>query len=250
MDVDSEIVLRLADPAARASVLTADALLAIGSVAYELDTALVTDPVTATFERFDLAVTLDPHASGMAQFRRTGEPVPWEVAASWDTGQAPLAAADAVWAGDIVVRAAVLDGTIVDVTAAQSGVDDPVALDATLRMSPPDRDPVPAPVSLPVLVAFLVAGAAPSPRELLRATPAARLGAARYPAAAVPAGLPVRRFDRVVCWVVPGTAFDDPGWPGAQSDSTQEQRRADRLRAARGWLAGQGVAVITTAETT
>ena len=249
MDVASEIVLRLADPAARLSVLTADALLAIGAVAYELDPALVTEPVTATFDRFDLAVTLDPRAGAMAQFRRTGEPVPWEVAASWDTGQAPPAAADAVWTGAVVVRTAVLDDTVVDVTAGQSGIDSAVAIDATLRMSPPGRDPDPVPVSLPVLVAFLAADAAVGPRELLRATPAARLGAARYPVAAVPHGGPARRLDRLVCWVVPDTTFDDPGWPGARNGTTPEQRRADRLRAARSWLAGQGVAVITTAET-
>jgi hypothetical protein len=250
MDVASEIVVRLADPVARASVLTADALLAIGTVAYELDPAVVTDPVTATFERFDLAVPLDSRVSAMAQFRRTGEPLPWEVAASWDTGQAPAVAADAVWAGGIVVRTAVLNGTIVDVVAGQSGVDGPVALDATVRMSPPDQDLAPAPVLLPVVVAFLAADAAASPRELLRATPAARLGAARYTVTAVPAGVPARRFDRLVCWVVPDTTFDDPGWPGAESGTTPEQRRADRLRAARSWLAGQGVAVITTAEPT
>ncbi|WP_370963865.1 hypothetical protein [Amycolatopsis sp. cg9] len=250
MDVASEIVLRLADPAARASVLTADALLALGTVAYELDPALVTEPVTAVFDRFDLAVPLDPRVSATAQFRRTGEPVPWEVAASWDTGQAPPVAADAVWTGAVVVRTAVLDGTIVDVTARQSGVDDPVALDATVAMGPPGADPPPAPVPLPVLVAFLAAAADTSPRELLRATPAARLGAARYAVADAPPGAPDRRFDRLVCWVVPATAFDDPGWPGARTGTSPEQRRADRLGAARSWLAGQGVAVITTTEST
>jgi len=250
MDVASEIVVRLADPVARASVLTADALLAIAVVAYELDPALVTDPVTATFDRFDLAVPLDTRVSAMAQFRRTGEPVPWEVSASWDTGQAPAVAADAVWAGAVVVRTAVLNDTIVDVAADQSSVDNKVAIDATIRMSPPGQDPLPVPVSLPVLVAFLAAGVALSPQALLRATPAARLGAARYTVADVPAGVPARRFDRLVCWVVPDTTFDDPGWPGAHSDTTPEQRRADRLRAARSWLAGQGVAVITTAEPT
>ncbi|UOX91100.1 hypothetical protein MUY14_10935 [Amycolatopsis sp. FBCC-B4732] len=248
MDVASEIVLRLADPAARASVLTADALLAIGTVAYELDPALVTEPVTGVFGRFDLAVPLDARVSALAQFRKTGEPVPWEVAASWDTGQVPPVAADAVWSGAVVVRTAVLDGTIVDVTAKQSGVDDPVALDATVRMGTPGADPPVAPVPLPVLVAFLAAGADTSPRDLLRATPAARLGAARYPVADAPPGAPERRFDRLVCWVVPGTAFDDPGWPGARTGATPDQGRADRLGAARSWLAGQGVAVITTTE--
>jgi hypothetical protein len=89
MDVASEIVLRLADPVARPSVLTAEALLAIGTVAYELDPALVTEPATATFDRFDLAVPLGARVSAPAQFRHTGEPVRREVSASWDTGQAP-----------------------------------------------------------------------------------------------------------------------------------------------------------------
>jgi hypothetical protein len=115
-------------------------------------------------------------------------------------------------------------------------------------MSPPEHDPAPVPVALPVLVAFLAADTATSPRDLLQATAVARLGAARYAAADVPRGAPARRFDRLVCWVVPDTTFDDPGWPGAQSDTTPDQRRADRLRAARSWLAGQGVAVITTTE--
>lgn len=250
MDVASETVVRLADPVARAAVLTADALLAIAVVAYELDPAVVTEPVTAVFDRFDLAVPLAARASAMAQFRRTGEPVPWEVAASWDTAQVPPVAADAVWAGAVVVRTAVLDGTVVAVTADQSGVDSPVALAATVRMSPPEEDPAPVPVPLPVLVAFLASGEDPSPRELLRATTAARLGAGRYPVTDLPAGGPVRRFERLVCWVVPETTFDDPGWPGAADDSTPQQRRADRLRAARSWLAGQGVAVITTSEPT
>ncbi|EOD68318.1 hypothetical protein [Amycolatopsis vancoresmycina] len=250
MDVASEIVLRLADPVARPSVLTAEALLAIATVAYELDPALVTEPATATFDRFDLAVPLGARVSALAQFRRTGEPVPWEVSASWDTGQAPPAAADAVWTGAVVVRTARPGGTIVDVTTEESEVDSRIALGTTVAMSPPEHDPAPVPVPLPVLVAFLAADATTSPRDLLRATAVARLGAARYAAADVPRGAPDRRFDRLVCWVVPDPTFDDPGWSGAQSDTTPEQRRADRLRAARGWLAGQGVAVITFTEPT
>lgn len=249
MDVASGIVLRLADPAARPAVLTADALLAIATVGYDLDAALVTEPATATFDRFDLAVPLGTRVTAMAQFRRTGEPVPWEVAASWDTGLVPPPAADAVWTGSVVVRQARVADTIVGVTADQAGLDEPVALTATVLMSPPGQDPTPAPLALPVVVAFLVADAPASPRELLRATQAARLAAARYAVADVPAGAPARRTERLVCWVVPETAFDDPGWPGADG-GTPEGRRADRLAAARGWLAGHGVAVITTAEPT
>src|SRR5262245_3215318 len=190
MDVVSEIVLRLADPAARPAVFTADALLAIATVAYDLDAGLVTEPATATFDRFDLAVPLDAHVSAMAQFRRTGEPVPWEVAASWDTGVVPPPAADAVWTGAVVVRQGTVDDTIVAVTATQAALSEPVALTATLGMSPPGEDPPAAPLALPVVVAFLAADTTTGPRELLRATTAARLAAARYTVAAVPAGAP------------------------------------------------------------
>jgi hypothetical protein len=248
MDTASETLLRLADPAARPAVLTPDALLAVVTVAYALDPALVTVPATAVFDRFDLAVPLGSQVRAMAQIRRTGEPVPWEVSATWDTGTPPPPAADAVWAGSIVVRTATVTDTVVAVATAQLGhqAGGGELLSAGLRMSPPGQDPPPAPVVLPVVVAFLVADAATSPRELLRATPIARLGAASCTVVAAPSGAPARLVDRLVCWVVPAAVFDDPGWPGAADSGTPEQKRAARLRAARGWLAGQGVAVITT----
>lgn len=254
MDFASEIVLRLADPSARATVLTADALLAVATVGYDLDPALVTGPATATFDRVDPAVPLDTHVSAMAQFRRTGDAVPWEVTASWDTAVAPPAGADVVWTGAVVVRQGTVDDTIVAVTATQAALSEPVALTATVAMGPTGEDPPPAPVALPVVVAFVVADTTESPRELLRVTAAARLAAARYPLTAVPAGAPARRVERVVCWVVPAATFDDPGWPGADAGTSQDRQRADRLAAARGWLAGQGIAVIpadlTTTEST
>lgn len=250
MDAASETVLRLADPTARSAVLTADALLAIATVGYDLDAGLVTEPATATFDTFDLTVPLAAHVSAMAQFRRTGEAVPWEVVASWDTGVVPPPAADAVWTGTVVVRQGTLDDTIVGVTAAQAAPGAPAALTATLAMSPAGDDPPPTPVALPVVVAFLAADTTTSPRELLRASTTARLAAARFPVAAVPAGAPARRVERLVCWVVPAATFDDPGWPGAHDGTSGEQQRADRLAAARGWLAGHGIAVITTTEPT
>jgi len=313
LDTASEILLRLADPAARSGILTPDALLAVVMVAYDLGPAPVTDPATATFDRFDIAVPLRPQATAMAQIRKTAEPIPWEVAASWDTTLPPSSAADAVWAGSIVVRTATVTDTIVAVTTAQpdldaafaaalaalpatatpdqvraalrtaastdlasppltdteldallhavaSDSDDPLVLGrqaggrdmlaARLQMSPPGQDPAPTPVALPVVVAFVVADAATSPRELLQATSLARQGAASYTAAAVPVGAPARLVDRLVCWVVPGETFDDPGWPGAASGGTAAQQRDARLQAARSWLAGQGIAVITTEEAT
>lgn len=307
MDTASEILLRLADPAARSGLLTPDALLAVGTVAYDLGPAPVTDPASATFDRFDIAVPLRAQVTAMAQIRKTGEPIPWEVAATWDTALPPPPGADAVWAGSIVVRTATVTDTIVGVTATQPdldaafgaalaglpatatpdqiraalrtaastdlgsppltdteldallhtvGSDDPRVLGrqaggrdtitADLQMSPPGQDPAPTPTALPVVVAFLAAGAATSPRELLQATPLARQAAAPYTVAAVPAGAPARLVDRLVCWVVPGETFDDPGWPGATSGGTAAQQRDARLQSARSWLADQGIAVITT----
>jgi hypothetical protein len=53
------------------------------------------------------------------------------------------------------------------------------------------------------------------------------------------------RFDRIVCWVLPEVAFDDAGWPGGGVGSAAQQR-AQRLAAARLWLADQGIALVTT----
>lgn len=114
-----------------------------------------------------------------------------------------------------------------------------------LRMSAPAAvAPVP-PVTLPVVVAFLVADAATAPRQLLQATVLARRAARPYPVPPLPARSPARRADRCICWLLPAEAFDDDGWPGA-STGTGAQQRAARLAAARSWLATQGVAVITT----
>jgi hypothetical protein len=44
-----------------------------------------------------------------------------------------------VWTGAVVVRTGVLNDTVVDVATRQSGVDGPVALDTTLRMSAPEQ---------------------------------------------------------------------------------------------------------------
>jgi hypothetical protein len=215
-------------------------------VGYDLDLELATDSATATFDRFDLAVPLDTRVQATAQFRRTGEPIPWEVSACWDTGQPPSPAADAVWTGSIVVRTATANDAIVAVTSTVDNQD----ITSTVQMSPPGDDPAPGPVALPVVVAFLVAGATVTPQELLRSTASARRGAARYAVAGAPAGAPARRFDHLVCWAVPDVTFDDPGWPGGHSDTPPEQQRADRLLAARSWLAGQGIALITTPEQT
>ncbi len=307
MDSASETLLRLADPAARAAVLDPATLLALATVCYDLDPAQVGEPVTADYARFDLAVAAEP-VTASARIMRSGDPVPWEVAACWDgpTG----AVADAVWSGSVVVRVTRSDDTVVglDTTAvdldaafaaAVAGLPatatpaqvraalrdaarselaappltdteldavlrqmapdaaDPRALGhaargrstitTRLRVRPPGQDAPAVPVPLPVVVAFLAAGRGAAPRDLLRATAAARRAAAPYPLAAAPAGAPPRRVERCVCWLLPAAAFDDPGWPGGGTGTAAEQR-AVRLAAARGWLAAHGIAVATAGE--
>jgi hypothetical protein len=308
MDTGSKILLRLADPQARGGVLTPDALLAIATVGYGLDAAVVTEPATAVFERFDVAVPVAARATGQARFSRTGDPVPWELTASWDAAASPAPGADAVWAGAIVARTALVDDTVEAVdtalpdldaefaaaraglpagatadqvrtalrTAAATALDTPpltdTELDALLRstgigadgdpaglgrqvggrnvvatelrMAPAGSDPAPAPIALPVVVAFLVGEETADPRQLLLATAAARQAAARYPVPAAPPGAPARLVERVICWVLPDVAFDDDGWPGGAGQAAGQQRDA-RLGSARLWLAGQGVAVVT-----
>ena len=151
---------------------------------------------------------------------------------------------------------ALTDTELDDVLAALTpGASDPRALGRSasardlvglkLGMSQPQDPAAAAPIVLPVVVAFLVADATASPRELLQATALARRAARGYPVPPPPSGAPARRADRCVCWVLPAAAFDDPGWPGGSGANADTQRTA-RHAAARAWLATQGVAVVTT----
>ncbi|HEY0993205.1 MAG TPA: hypothetical protein VGD80_39400 [Kofleriaceae bacterium] len=50
----------------------------------------------------------------------------------------------------------------------------------------------------------------------------------------------------VVVWMVPEQVFDDAGWPGGESATTDAARRALRRQAAGRWLARQGIGLVTT----
>jgi hypothetical protein len=110
-------------------------------------------------------------------------------------------------------------------------------------MSAPPTSAPQTPVVLPVVVGFVVGAADAAPRDMLRAGVLARRAARAYPVSEPPKGSPARLFDRCLCWVLPATVFDDAGWPGGTSGNAA-QKRAQRLAAARAWLAGQGIAVV------
>jgi hypothetical protein len=243
-----QTLLRLADPAARGGLLTSDGLLAIATTCYAIDAGSVVGDTTAVYESVDLAVTVSPGVSATAHWGRASDPAPVEGSA-WVVGLvAPSPGADAVWVGSIVVRTVGGDGTITaaDVTDLHRDAETRDHLEVGLTFSALGTVTLETPpLVLPVVVAFLVEDANSSPRALLQQTEAARRSADRYPSAQPPTGAPPRALERCVCWLIPATAFDDDGWPGATGGSAQEQR-GQRLAAARGWLAGQGIAVVTT----
>jgi hypothetical protein len=240
MDPADQVLLRLADPATRPSLLDADALLELAVTCYAVDPEAVTAPTTAVYDRFDLAVALSPESSLSARLMRAGDALPWDVSAAWDTGRPPTPGADAVMAGSLVVRTAGVVGLIetVDVVEVPVPADFSAAFDLSLQLSAPSNGGGDPPLVLPVVVAFLVDDGT-SPRRLLQATAAARRIARSYPSPSPPDDAPARRADRAVCWLLPAAAFEDDGWPGGPTADA-------RLAAARAWLGPQGIAVIVT----
>ena len=246
MNAADQVLLRLADPAARPGLLTADALLQLATVCYAIDPATVTGPTTAAYDRVDLAVPVPADTTATARIMRAGDALPWDVVATWDSGRGPAPGADAVLVAQLAVRAARAGGTIERLDPATPVLaGDRATLGLRMTMSEPPDPAAAPPLVLPVVVAVLVADPNASPRDLLRATAAARRAALPYPLREAPQDAPPRRTDRCVCWLMPATAFDDDGWPGATGGNA-EAKRAARLGAARAWLATTGVAVVTT----
>jgi len=126
----------------------------------------------------------------------------------------------------------------------QSGGRRNLGVQVTFSAIPPVTQSTP-PVLLPMVVAFLVADANASPRALLEQSEVARRAAAAYSTSPPPKDAPPQTRPRCVCWLIDATAFDDDGWPGAGGGNAQQQQTA-RLAAARAWLTGQGIAVVTT----
>jgi hypothetical protein len=54
------------------------------------------------------------------------------------------------------------------------------------------------------------------------------------------------RHPLVVVWMIPETTFDDAGWPGGETATTDAARRLARRQAAGVWLAREGIGLVTT----
>lgn len=242
-----QTLVQLATSSTRGQLLTSDALLAIASTGYDFDPTAVVGDVTATFDTFDVGVSIGATVTGTARWGLPTDPVQHEGSAVLAGLLPPVSGADAVWSGTVLLHVATGLGTITaaDVTEQPATVDGrPV--DIGLEFSaPPAVAPADPPFALPAVVGFLVADASASVLDLLQRTESARRATARYVASAPPAGAPARLHDRLVCWLVPGAAFDDDGWPGGDAGTTAA-RRAARLALAQTWLTTQGISVVLT----
>lgn len=213
MDPSSQLMLRLADPAARAEVLDEAALLAVVSVCFDVDPAAVTGPVTAIYDRFDVAVPIVPETAVALRVTRAGDALPWDVTGSWDGPALPAPGADLVWTGSIVLRTGGGSGTVTDVAGSEPNLDAAFAaalaglpatatrdqIRAALRQAAENDVAAPAltDTELDNLLAVMAPGAA-DPRALGRSVSGRDLVSVQLqmspppsPAAAVPIALPV-----------------------------------------------------------
>lgn len=111
--------------------------------------------------------------------------------------------------------------------------------------APAGAGTVAVPRMLPVVAALLVRGTGFSLAELLSDSKVVRrqlveLGVEQPPDRSLPA-----REGPLVIWVLPESVFDDAGWPGGESASTDTERRLQRRLALGAWLAREGMGVVT-----
>jgi hypothetical protein len=123
MDPSSELMLLLADPAVRATVLDEAALLAVISVSYDVDPATITGPVTAIYDRVDVAVPIVPETAVALRVTRAGDALPWDITGSWDGPTLPAPGADLVWTGSIVLATGGGSGTVTDLAGSEPNLD-------------------------------------------------------------------------------------------------------------------------------
>jgi hypothetical protein len=243
-----QTLLQLADPEARSQLLTSQQLLGIASTAYDIDPGLVVGPTTGVYDTVNVAVSVNTVLNGAGRWGKATDALMTDASVTVTGLGLPTPGADAVWVGSIVLRIGSGLGTITaaDVTDQGRTADGADHLGVAVAFSaPPAVDEHSPPTVLPVIVAFLVSNADTSPRALLQQSELARRAASRYAVTAPTKGAPDVRFDRVVCWVLPEVAFDDVGWPGGGAGSA-DQKRTNRISAARLWLADQGIALVTT----
>jgi hypothetical protein len=100
--------------------------------------------------------------------------------------------------------------------------------------------PASSPKPLPVAAAILIRNAGFSVSQLLAESRAARDQLEPMALGRAENGLK-RRRDLLVVWIVPGTVFDDPDWPGATQGMAADVARQARRTAAGQWLANEGI---------
>ncbi|HEX6683630.1 MAG TPA: hypothetical protein VF062_12585, partial [Candidatus Limnocylindrales bacterium] len=103
--------------------------------------------------------------------------------------------------------------------------------------------PQAVPRRFPVAVALLVRDATHRIVDLLSEAKAIQWLLTPYDERRREPGL-VPRHPVVVAWIVPGTLFDDPAWPGAEAGMPAAAARLARRASAAQWLALEGIALV------
>lgn len=179
MDAINQVLLRLADPAARPGLFGPDALLQLVTVCYDIDPATVTGATTAVYDRVDLAVPMAADTTATARIMRAGDALPWDVTATWDAGREPPPAADAVLVARLAVRAARAGGTIEQVDTALPDLD--AAFAAALAGLPPSATAEQVRAALRLAAEQTLAGDTLTDTELDAVLAGATVGAAADP---------------------------------------------------------------------
>lgn len=242
MEFADQVLLRLADPAAREALFDEAALDSVLRATYDL--VDVGGPYAPTFEQLSLGFRLEaPQRVAGTVVSSTGTRHELGLTVETSDRRSPL---DALWVGSVVARASVPNDLVIAVTSAvpvaTGGPPISLGVDMNVTFAAPQAPPDVA-RPFPVAVAVMTRNVEARLRDVLADAAVSRAGVV---AAGASIGqrddLPRVRNHSIALWITPAVTFDDAGWPGGGAGTADEQRVARRARAA-SWLADQGIAL-------
>ena len=241
MDFVDSVLVRLADPTTQADVLGEDAMQHLVEATFDTEAMTLAAPFTPLFDELRLGRPAEPLLAVDGELRGAGGTSRTEVQLRLrGLDRHPPVRMDALWTGAVVARTSTPGDTIASVRL------DPVTgtpTAGTLRVRySPAAPPQPGTSVLPIAVVVLVRDTGSSVSTLLAESHVARAAAAELGLVAPDDPRVPRRRHTTVLWLVPAAVFDDTDWPGGDSGTPAERRRA-RARRAASWLAAEGIAL-------
>jgi hypothetical protein len=139
MDFIDSVLVRLADPAERTALFTADAMAAIATAAYDMDAMVVQPPFNPVFDQFEIGTFVAPAAVFDGFWNPQGAAQRTEVRVRAE-GLAPASVVrvDAVWRGSIIARTVPMDSHITSVNMSWASLDIDAQIVADLGALPTD----------------------------------------------------------------------------------------------------------------